>query len=200
MESRSLQGGSRFRPALISLVLPLLLALLTPPAIARGMHGSGGGHGHGAAAGGHQFNRGSGHSAGMQHFNRGPGHAAGGHQFNRGPGHAAGGHHFNRGPGHVAGGHHSAWRGGHWHHGSHHGHIGWWWVAGGLWYPYAAPIYPYPYAYPYEPAAVLSEPAYDLPPPVQMWYFCDAAGAYYPHVANCPGGWREVPATVQPAP
>lgn len=31
-------------------------------------------------------------------------------------------------------------------------------------------------------------------PPVGMWYFCDAYGAYYPYVGQCPGGWRAVPA------
>lgn len=30
-------------------------------------------------------------------------------------------------------------------------------------------------------------------PPGQMWYYCDAYGAYYPYVGDCPGGWRAVP-------
>src|SRR5262245_53306214 len=36
------------------------------------------------------------------------------------------------------------WRHGHWWHGNHHGRIGWWWFAGGLWYWYPEPVYPYP--------------------------------------------------------
>lgn len=31
-------------------------------------------------------------------------------------------------------------------------------------------------------------------PPGRMWYYCDAYGAYYPYVGQCPGGWRAVPA------
>ncbi len=71
-------------------------------------------------------------------------------------------------------------------------------IGGGLgfWYP---AVYPYPYyAYPAYDASV-AVPAYNMPPPAQNWYYCDAAGAYYPYVASCPGGWRVVPAT-PPAP
>ena len=28
--------------------------------------------------------------------------------------------------------------------------------------------------------------------PVAYWYYCAAAGAYYPYVQNCPGGWELV--------
>lgn len=83
------------------------------------------------------------------------------------------------------------WRGGHWYHGSHGGRLGWWWIAGGLWYFYPVPVYPYPN--PYEPPPV--PPASELPPPTQYWYYCDEAKAYYPYVATCPGPWRKVPAT-----
>ncbi len=92
-------------------------------------------------------------------------------------------------------------------HGHNRGHFGSVVVIGGglgFWYPaaypypyYAYPAY-YPYAYPAYDASV-AVPAYNMPPPVQSWYYCDAAGAYYPYVASCPGGWREVPAT-PPAP
>ena len=41
------------------------------------------------------------------------------------------------------------WRGGRWNHSTHGGRFGWWWVAGGIWYFYPAPVYPYPN--PYEP-------------------------------------------------
>ena len=31
-----------------------------------------------------------------------------------------------------------------------------------------------------------------------MWYYCDAARAYYPYVSTCPAGWRAVPASAPP--
>jgi hypothetical protein len=90
------------------------------------------------------------------------------------------------------------WSGGHWEHGRHDGRYGWWWLAGGLWYFYPAPIYPYPD--PYAPPVVVvpqvaPQPVAPLaPPPAQYWYYCDAAGGYYPYVPSCPSGWRAVPA------
>src|SRR5277367_3236289 len=36
------------------------------------------------------------------------------------------------------------WRGGHWHHEWHNGRFGWWWFAGGVWYWYDTPAWPYP--------------------------------------------------------
>jgi hypothetical protein len=109
-------------------------------------------------------------------------------------GNVAGLHQFNRGAGNISGFHQhngAAWRGGHWIHGPHHGHLGWWWVAGGLWYWYPGPVYPYPY----EPSVALVSPALNLPPPTQNWYYCEASGTYYPYVTACPGGWQEVPPT-----
>ncbi len=44
------------------------------------------------------------------------------------------------------------WRGGHWFHGWHGPRLGWWWIVGGAWYWYPAPVYPYPDVYtPYVP-------------------------------------------------
>jgi hypothetical protein len=87
------------------------------------------------------------------------------------------------------------WRRGHWEHGHHDGHFGWWWVIGGLWLFYPQPVYPYP-PEPYSPPVVVVQPAPTAPPPqAQYWYYCDAAGAYYPYVASCPSGWRQVPVT-----
>ena len=64
--------------------------------------------------------------------------------------------------------------------------------------------YPYPYAYPYvyaPPAVVVAPPAYVAPAPAAMvtpqaqsWYYCDNPSGYYPYVATCPAGWRQVPA------
>jgi hypothetical protein len=89
------------------------------------------------------------------------------------------------------------WRGGRWYHSTHGGRFGWWWVAGGLWYFYPAPVYPYPN--PYEPpvaVVVPQAPAAAPPPPQpQNWYYCESSRGYYPYVPSCAEGWRAVPAT-----
>lgn len=72
------------------------------------------------------------------------------------------------------------WRRGHWIEEEHEGRRGWWWVVGGIWFPFAAPVYPYaPY------------PLDTYPPnaPVTYWYYCPSADAYYPDVPQCPEGW-----------
>ena len=95
------------------------------------------------------------------------------------------------------------WRGGRWLHAQHGGRWGWWWVVGGVWYFYPAPVYPYPDPYVPPPASIVTPSASNPPPPPvpQNWYYCDGAKAYYPYVATCPGGWRSVPATPnQPPP
>jgi hypothetical protein len=93
------------------------------------------------------------------------------------------------------------WRRGAWHHGWYGGRFGWWWVAGGVWVPYAAPVYPVPAyvtapvypapAYVAAPAAVPVPPA---PAPVTAWYYCPSVRAYYPQVPTCAGPWQTVPA------
>jgi hypothetical protein len=85
------------------------------------------------------------------------------------------------------------WRGGRWVHGHHH-RVGWWWVVGGLWYFYPRVIYPYPN--PYIPSVMVNPPAQPpvAAPPVQYWYYCEAAKGYYPYVPSCPAGWKMVPA------
>ncbi|MGO9445526.1 MAG: hypothetical protein ACLPXB_12205 [Thiobacillaceae bacterium] len=99
------------------------------------------------------------------------------------------------------------WRGGQWRHSFHNGRLGWWWVTGGLWYFYPAPVYPYPD--PYIPPVLVSQPPVVVtqsqvdvmppPPPAapasQSWYFCDSSQGYYPYVQSCAEGWRPVPAT-----
>ena len=78
---------------------------------------------------------------------------------------------------------------GRWVRDHHGGRFGWWWVAGGAWYLYPAPVYPYPYLYPGAldaPSVALVDPP---APAIQYWYFCEAAQTFYPYVANCPGGW-----------
>lgn len=82
-------------------------------------------------------------------------------------------------------------RGGRWYHGQHGGRVGWWWIVGGVWYFYPAPVYPYPS--PWEPPPPAAVPA--VPPPTQHWYYCESAKGYYPYVPTCPDGWKQVPAT-----
>jgi hypothetical protein len=69
---------------------------------------------------------------------------------------------------------------------------------GPFWTPDPAPYaYPYRYPYAYPPVVVHPPPqGYVHPPPPQpVWYYCDNARGYYPYVPQCPGGWRQVPAT-----
>jgi hypothetical protein len=96
------------------------------------------------------------------------------------------------------------WRGGAWHRSWHDGRYGWWWIAGGDWFFYSQPVYPYPDPYNYVPlpAVVVQPPPPEplAPQPQQYWYYCDAAQGYYPYVTSCPSGWRAVPATPPSAP
>jgi hypothetical protein len=109
------------------------------------------------------------------------------------PGHGGyGGPHWHGG-GAYRGGHPGP--GGYWNHGWHGGRLGWWWVLGGLWTFYPAPIYPYPSP----PMVVVPPPApapvvvqQNIPASGQPWYFCEAPRGYYPYVPNCPSGWRTV--------
>lgn len=86
------------------------------------------------------------------------------------------------------------WNGGYWHRGWYGPRFGWWWVVGPSWYYYPAPVYPYPDPY-IPPVIVQTAPAKPGPAPAQYWYYCAASKAYYPYVAECPGGWQPVPAT-----
>ncbi len=46
------------------------------------------------------------------------------------------------------------------------------------------------------PPAPPGAPGSSMPaPPPGTWYYCDSSKAYYPYVAECPTGWRVVPAT-----
>jgi hypothetical protein len=85
-------------------------------------------------------------------------------------------HHFND---HDYG----VWRGGHWFHGPYGGRTGWWWIVGGVYYFYPAPIYPYPD--PYVPPAVAPSPTY--------WFYCGNPQGYYPYVPQCSVPWQQVP-------
>jgi len=100
------------------------------------------------------------------------------------------------------------WHSGYWNHGYYHGRLGWWWVVGGVWYFYTAPVYPYPDPYT-PPVVVQAPPVVQTPPPAvvaappavapapepaQVWYYCKAKKQYYPYVTECPTGWKTVPA------
>ena len=82
------------------------------------------------------------------------------------------------------------WTTGRWHYGIHAGRSAWWWIVGGVWYYYPAPVYPYPS--PYVPPMVAAPPA---PPGAQFWYYCNSPPGYYPYVPYCVGSWRPVPAS-----
>ena len=81
------------------------------------------------------------------------------------------------------------WRRGGWRQSWHDGRFGWWWIAGGEWFFYPQPVYPYPDPYAYAPTQtiVVQLPPQPLAPqPVQqLWYFCDAANGYYVSPKYC---------------
>jgi len=59
-------------------------------------------------------------------------------------------------------------------------------IGGTFFAPYYYPPYYYdPYYYP--PPVQYVQPA-----PVQPWYYCASARAYYPYVQSCPEGWQQV--------
>ncbi|MBN2752371.1 MAG: hypothetical protein JXQ84_06650, partial [Rhodospirillaceae bacterium] len=109
-----------------------------------------------------------------------PSGGPGGHDHWRGPGH---------GPARVLVP--DDWGRGHWRHDWHDGRFGWWWVVGGLWYFYPAPIYPHPDPYT-PPGAVVA-------PSSQYAYYCANPAGYYPSVAQCLMPWQMVSLTA-PAP
>jgi hypothetical protein len=85
------------------------------------------------------------------------------------------------------------WRGGRWYRGRHEGRYGWWWITGGYWYLYPAPVYPYPD--PYLPPGAIAPMT--VPGGAQHWYYCASPKGYYPYVAQCGTAWQAVPAYPQ---
>ncbi|OGA15975.1 MAG: hypothetical protein A3I63_10375 [Betaproteobacteria bacterium RIFCSPLOWO2_02_FULL_66_14] len=67
------------------------------------------------------------------------------------------------------------------------------------WGPYVAP---FPYYYPpyqerivvvpSEPTVYVEQPRAAPAADAGYWYYCGGAGAYYPYVKECPGGWQRV--------
>jgi len=93
------------------------------------------------------------------------------------------------------------WRGGLWRHEMFNGLLGWWWVSGGVWYLYEAPVYPYPMVVSgmaFAPPVVVQQVAPPPPPPQppqhQVWYYCDSPAGYYPYIATCSMPFRPVAA------
>lgn len=97
-----------------------------------------------------------------------------------------------------------------WHRGAwrHTGH-GWYWIVGGVYYSYPAPIYPYPlfvsgvvveYPVVAPVPVVVARPPLVVQPQAQYWYHCDDPPGYSPYVQNCNTEWRMVPVPPQAPP
>jgi hypothetical protein len=87
----------------------------------------------------------------------------------------------------------TVWHGGRWIHDRHDGRFGWWWVVGGVWYFYPAPVYPYPD--PYTPPMVEMAPTGGT-----VYWYCPSPAGYYPYVAVCPSPWQRMTSVVAPPP
>jgi len=123
-----------------------------------------------------------------------PGHPPSGH--GGAPGRGAPRFTFNHHDfGHFSPAERASWTGGNWNHGWHNGRYGWWWFAGGAWYFYDAPVYPYPG---YVSDYYVDEDAYGPGAPGQFWYYCAGPPGYYPYVQTCSSPWQPVPATPPP--
>lgn len=75
---------------------------------------------------------------------------------------------------------------------------------------FGVPVVPAPWYYAPPPVVYAPPPVVYAPPPVvvaqppaqpayvsqpnQNWYYCDNPRGYYPYVATCSAGWRQVPA------
>ena len=89
-----------------------------------------------------------------------------------------------RGGGGHGGSHTGTHSGTHFHHHFSTGVF----IGAPLFYFPRAYYYPSPYSY-YAPA----EPTYYVEQPQPgYWHYCPSAGAYYPQVQSCPGGWQLV--------
>jgi hypothetical protein len=86
------------------------------------------------------------------------------------------------------------WRGGYWNHDYYDGRFGWWFDVDGVYYPYLAPIYPYPL----EVAPLVYDQVPADPPPVGIAplpalphaaYHCANPSGYYPALPACDSGW-----------
>jgi len=80
------------------------------------------------------------------------------------------------------------------HIGVHFGVPLFWPYWGGYSYPYYYPPYQSNVVVvPQEPTVYVERPdAQAAPGATGYWYYCAGAGAYYPYVRECPGGWQRV--------
>ncbi|HEX3973900.1 MAG TPA: hypothetical protein VHX19_21375 [Stellaceae bacterium] len=72
---------------------------------------------------------------------------------------------------------------------------------------FGVPVVPAPWYYAPPPVVYAPPPVVYAPPqqayvaqPNQGWYYCDNPRGYYPYVASCAAGWRQVPAQPNTAP
>jgi hypothetical protein len=68
--------------------------------------------------------------------------------------------------------------------------VGWGWYAPSPYFYYPAPVMVAPSS---PPTYIESVPAQQTPAS-NDWFYCDNPDGYYPHIKECPGGWRTVPA------
>jgi hypothetical protein len=76
-------------------------------------------------------------------------------------------------------------------------------MLGGMFWRAPPPYYAVPYSRPVivqaAPPVHYIEQGLDAERSGEYWYFCGEANAYYPYVAECPGGWQQVaPSAVLP--
>jgi len=179
----------------------LLVGSAIPAEVAAGAPG-GGFHGGGArSAGGGGWHGASPQGAGAWYGGGGGAYRGGGGAwYGGGARYYGGGGRYYGGGGRYYGG------GGGWYGGTRvyiGGGYGWW-----GWPGYWGPGYwgaPYPYSAP-SPTVIQQAPTEYIqqesaPPQQAYWYYCQNAGAYYPYVKDCPGGWMQVvPSPAPPVP
>jgi hypothetical protein len=91
------------------------------------------------------------------------------------------------------------WRSGHWHHDVYDGRLGWYYEVGGVWYPYAAPVFPYPTTvapliYDEIPPEEALPAAAPLPPLPHVAYHCGNPAGFYPTLTTCDTEWVAITA------
>lgn len=110
------------------------------------------------------------------------------------------------------------WHNGTWRHETFQGRLGWWYVAGGMWYFYEQPIYlngvlSFPLvvaSLAFEapevpvierPVIVQQQPQW-APQQTQFWYYCQTSNppGYSPYISACPAGWVKVPTQITAPP
>jgi hypothetical protein len=196
----------------IGLTLVLVVGPTLPALAAGGGTGASPGGGAGVRGGGSPGGGASGFRGGGAGV-RGGGYRGGASGFHAGGAGWAGGG-YRGGASGRGGGYYG---GGVYHGGGYHGGGGWyggtrvvvgggygWWGSPGWWGPgWWGTSYPY-----YAPAPVVVQQApteyiqlSPAPPEQEYWYYCQSAGAYYPYVKECPGGWMQVvPQPTSPGP